>query len=52
MFLHHAKNNESPINCLKENSSLSLAIIAHTHDDSDRVSFLAMSVLVFITSKD
>lgn len=52
MFLHHAKNNESPINTIKQNCNLITAIIAHTHDDSERVSFLAMSILVFITSKD
>lgn len=52
MFLHHAKNDELPINAIKQNCSLISAIVTHTHDDSEKVSFLAMSILVFITSKD
>ncbi len=52
MFLHHAKINEQPINSIKENIDLLLAITTHTYDDSQRISFLALSLLVFITSKD
>ncbi len=34
MFLHHAKINEQPINSIKENVDLLLAITSHTYDDS------------------